>query len=479
MEINRRNFMKKAAVAGLATAAMTASRITEATASDKSKKKPVPAATDRIRTGLIGVGNRGQGHLRTSIALAKADIVAICDISERSIGGAKKLLSDANLPEPKVYTGSELAFLEMLAKEELDAVIISTPWEWHTRMAVASMKSGAYTGLEVPASTTIDECWDLVNVHEETGIELMFLENGNYDRGFLAILNMVRQGIFGELLHCRCGYLHDLRGVKFNDGVEYDYVPGRPLKFGHDAYAEAQWRGLHSIRRNGDLYPTHGIGPIAKALDINNGNRFKSLSSFATKARGLKKYVDDYGGSNHPLAKIQWNCGDIVTSTISCANGETVIVTHDCNNPRPHVGDYFVQGTKGVWYGDWESIYIENQSPEKDKYERDERWISKYNHKYWREEGEKAAGSGHGGIDYMVLNDFFQAVKDKKPAPIDVYDAAAWSAIAGLSEMSISRGSIPVDFPDFTRGHWIRFKEEKVFALDEKFPMLPERFIKY
>jgi hypothetical protein len=277
MKINRRNFMKKASIAGLTTAAFSAVGIPDQLIKKKPAKKSASISTDRIRTGFIGVGNRGQGHLRTCLELGNADIVALCDISERSLSAAKKLLSGSNIPEPKIYTGNEFAYHEMLDKEDLDAVIIATPWEWHTRMAVASMKAGAYTGVEVPAATTINECWDLVNTHEETGVKLMFLENANYDKAFLAVLNMVRQSVFGELLHCRCGYLHDLRGVKFNDGVEYDYVPGRPLKFGEEAYAEAQWRGLHSLRRNGDLYPTHGLGPVAKLLDIHNGNRFITL----------------------------------------------------------------------------------------------------------------------------------------------------------------------------------------------------------
>ena len=477
--MERRDFMKKATIAGLSTAVITVPGISDPVTDQKTKKKTGKVDTGRIRTGFIGVGNRGQGHLRTCLGMGKADIVAICDVSERSLSDAKKLISTANVPEPRVYTGNEFAYLEMLEKEDLQAVIIATPWEWHTRMAVASMKSGAYTGLEVPAATSIEECWDLVNTHEETGVHLMFLENANYDKSLLAVLNMVRQGIFGELLHCRCGYLHDLRGVKFNDGVDYDYVPGRPLKFGKDAYAEAQWRGLHSLRRNGDVYPTHGIGPVAKVLDIHNGNRFTSISSFATKARGLKKYVDDYGGPNHPLANSQWNLGDIVTSTINCANGETVLVTHDCNNPRPHVGDYMVQGTKGLWHGDWKSIYIENQSPVQHTFENEESWIGKYNHSMWREEGTKAEGAGHGGIDFFVLNDFFNSVKENKPAPIDVYDAAAWSAISALSEMSIASGNAPVDFPDFTRGQWIKFRDEKVFAPDEKFPLLSDRFVKF
>ena len=202
----------------LGTAAISASGVTSAAESEQQKKKPAPAPSDRLRVGFIGVGNRGGGHIRTTLGMGNVDIIAICDISDRSIENAKRAISRAKAPEPKVYTGSDFAFMDMLAKENLDAVIIATPWEWHARMAVASMKSGAYTAVEVPACITLDQAWDLVNVHEETGVELMFLENGCYDRSGLAILNMTRQSVFGELLHCRCGYLHDLRGVKFNDG---------------------------------------------------------------------------------------------------------------------------------------------------------------------------------------------------------------------------------------------------------------------
>ncbi len=479
MKTDRRNFVKNATLAGIGSAAISVDNRTVAPLNQQQKKKISSVASDRLRVGFIGVGNRGGGHVRTTVRMGNVDIAAICDISERSLESARKTIANAKATDPKVYTGSEHAYMDMLAKESLDAVIISTPWEWHGRMALASMQAGVYTGVEVPACITVDQAWDLVNAHEQTGVELMFLENACYSRSGLAILNMVRQNVFGELLHCRCGYLHDLRGVKFNDGEVYDYIPGRPLKFGQDAFAEAQWRGLHSIRRNGDLYPTHGIGPVAHALDINNGNRFLTLSSSASKARGLKKYVDNFGGTNHPLSKIQWNCGDVVTSTVKCENGETILVTHDCNNPRPHDSDSLIQGTKGLWHGDWKSIYIENISPKKSQYEPDADWINKYNHKYWREDSEKAANSGHGGIDYMVLNDFFTAVKNKMPAPIDVYDAAAWSAISELSEMSIASGGIPVNFPDFTRGKWIRFRDEKVFAPDEKYPMQADRYMKY
>lgn len=479
MTINRRNFVKNAALAGLGTASISAAGIDNTIQKEKQKKKTTPADSGRIRMGFIGVGNRGGSHVRTTLQIGKADIVAICDVSERSIATAKKSIASANAPEPKVYTGSDMAYLDMLEKENLDAVIIATPWEWHSRMAVAAMKAGAYTGVEVPACITLEESWDLVNTYEETGVELMFLENACYSRDALAVLNMVRQNLFGELLHCRCGYMHDLRGVKFNDGLEYNYKPGQPLKFGKDAFAEAQWRGLHSIRRNGDLYPTHGIGPIAMMLDIHNGNRFTSLSSFATKARGLGKYVKDYGGANHPLSKIKWNCGDIVTSTINCANGETILVTHDCNSPRPKQSDFLVQGTNGLWSGDWKSIYIDGQSPVAHQYEDQEAYLAKYNHKSWRQTGENTEKLTHGGTDFMLLLDFFDSVINKKPAVHNAYDAAAWSAIAALSEMSIAKGNMPVDFPDFTRGKWLKFRDERLFAPDEKFPLNPERFMKY
>lgn len=479
MKINRRNFVKNTALAGLGTASAVAVGAGAITEKETQKKKPATPPSGKIRMGFIGVGNRGGSHVRTALRIGKADIVAICDVSEKSIATAKKNIAAANAPEPKVYTGSESAYLEMLEKENLDAVIIATPWEWHARMAIAAMKAGAYTGIEVPACTTLDEAWDLVNTYEETGTNLMFLENACYSRESLALLNMVRQDLFGELLHCRCGYLHDLRGVKFNDGVEYNYKPGRPLKFGKEAYAEAQWRGLHSIRRNGDLYPTHGIGPIAMMLDIHNGNRFTSISSFATKARGLGKYVEDYGGANHPLSKTKWNCGDIVTSTINCANGETVLVTHNCNSPRPKQSDWLVQGTKGLSAGDWKSIYIEDRSPEKHKWEDQEPYIVEFNHKIWRGTGEGTEKLTHGGTDQMLMEDFYDSVINKKPAVHDVYDAAAWSAIAELSEMSIAKGNAPVDFPDFTRGKWIKFSEEKLFAPDEKFMPVAGRYLKY
>jgi predicted dehydrogenase len=474
MKTNRRDFVKMGTVAGVGIAGMVLTD-SEAFGQKKEKsKEPVRHDPGLVRVGFIGIGGRGSGHVHDSITVGGVDVVSICDISQAAIDRVQAMVVKNGMKAPKAYTGSDHAFEEMLKNEELDAVIIATPWEWHVPMAIASMKAGVpYTGVEVSAANTLEECWDLVNVHEQTGNQVMIMENVCYRRDVMAILNMVRTNLFGELVHCRCGYEHDLRGVKFD-------VKTNELKIGKEAHSEAQWRGLHAVRRNGDLYPTHGLGPIGVYLDINRGNRFLTLSAMATKARGLSKFIDDHVSKDHPYHNINFNLGDIVTSMIKCANGETIIVTHDTNLPRPYSLGFRVQGTNGLWKGegggDWtdagEQIYVEGKS-KPHVWDKAEEWLTKYDHQYWREKGEKATGSGHGGMDFIMLNDFFDAVRNKKQVPLDAYDAAAWSAVSALSEMSVARGGALVDFPDFTRGQWI--KREPGFARDTQFPIAPER----
>lgn len=469
MKNSRRDFIRKSTYAGIGTMGLTLSG-SEMAAQENTKKKNKSAPDGGLlQVGFIGTGSRGRSHVHDTLSIEGVEIAAICDIQQGSLDAAKKIIAEKGRKEPRTYTGSEMAFEEMLKNEKLSAVIIATPWEWHVPMAVACMKAGVdYTAVEVSAANTLEECWDLVNVHEETGKELMILENVCYRRDVLAILNMVRTGLFGELLHCRCGYEHDLRSVKFNDGVNYNYQKGGALKMGNEAYSEAQWRGLHAIMRNGDLYPTHGIGPVANYLDINRGNRFLTLSAMATKSRGLHKFIVDNGGANHPYANINFNLGDIVTSMIKCANGETIIVTHDTNLPRPYSLGFRVEGTNGLWYNDGNTIYIEGKSKTPHEWDDSAEWTSTYDHKYWRERGKQAEGGGHGGMDFVMLYDFYDAVKNGKPVPLDAYDAAAWSAISALSEMSVARGGSLVDFPDFTRGKWI--KRKPAFAMDDKYP---------
>lgn len=474
METNRRDFIKKGTITGLGLSGLLLSK-NELLSQNPSDIRPkAKSGSTLIRLGFIGTGNRGCSHISESIKTGLVDIVAICDINPTSIDNAKAIISRNGKKEPKIYSGNEFAYKNMLKDEKLDAIIIATPWEWHVRMAVASMKAGVpYTAVEVSAANTLEECWDLVNAHEETGMQLMILENVCYRRDVMAILNMVRNDLFGELIHCRCGYEHDLRGVKFNDGEHYSYANGSDLKMGKKAFSEAQWRGLHAIRRNGDLYPTHGIGPVANWLDINRGNRFLTLSAMATKSRGLHKFIIDNGGTKHPYANINFNLGDIVTTMIKCANGETIIVTHDTNLPRPYSLGFRVEGTNGLWYNDGDHIYVEGKSKVPDEWDDSAVWISQFDHQYWREKAKEAAGGGHGGMDFIMLMDFFDAVKNNKQVPLNAYDAATWSAISALSEMSVARGGALVDFPDFTRGKWIN--QHSWFAVDSTYPIDPKR----
>ncbi|MCB0485485.1 MAG: Gfo/Idh/MocA family oxidoreductase, partial [Flavobacteriaceae bacterium] len=290
---------------------------------------------EKLRIGMIGVGLRGTNHLENLLLRDDVLITAICDIDKNRIDLCLSKITERNFSKPKIFGKDEYDYLNLLELKEVDAVIISTPWLWHTRMAVDAMKAGKYTGLEVSAANTLEECWDLVNAHEETGTHLMILENVNYRRDILAVLNMVRKEVFGELVHFRCGYQHDLRNVKFNNG-EQPYGGG--VEFGEKGISEARWRTQHSLLRNADVYPTHGLGPIAVMADINRGNRFVSLTSHSTKAIGLHNYIVSHpnGGENHPNSKLKWKQGDVITTTLETARGETIIITHDCNLPRPY-----------------------------------------------------------------------------------------------------------------------------------------------
>jgi predicted dehydrogenase len=446
--MKRRDFLKTNATIGLS---MTT--VGQTFAESKEERQ----FTDKkLRLGFIGVGLRGTNHLQN--ALYRDDIVipAICDIDTERIKIAEDLITKKGMKKPESYTQGEFAFLKMLERSDLDAVVISTPWEWHTPMAVAAMRAGKYAGVEVSAANTIEECWDLVNTSEATGIPCMILENVCYRRDVMAILNMVRQGIFGEMIHCQCGYQHDLREVKFEPNVE----------FGEKGIHEAKWRTAHSVYRNGDLYPTHGIGPIATYLDINRGNRFVSLVSTATKARGLHNYIVEKGGENHPNAKVEFKLGDVVSTLITTFRGETILVTHDTNLPRPYSLGFRVQGTKGLWMNDGNTIYIEGKS-QPHRWEESAKYIKAYDHPLWKKYQDKAEGSGHGGMDFFVLHAFIEAAKRKVPTPLDVYDAAAWSVISHLSEQSIAQGGAPQLFPDFTRGKW--FLRKPNFALGDEY----------
>jgi predicted dehydrogenase len=441
---NRRAFIKSSAVAGMGLALKPSSLLV----SDEAT----------IKVGVIGVGLRGQSHLELLLKRSDVEVVAICDIQQRMIDDSKKMIEAAGKKLPKVYDKGPQDYKNLLNQKNIDAVIIATPWEWHTPMCLDAMNAGKYAGCEVITGQTIEECWQLVHTSESTGMPLMMLENVCYRRDVMAVLNMVRQNIFGEIIHLQGGYQHDLREVKFNDGTN---PYGGGVEFGEKGFSEAQWRTQHSLMRNGDLYPTHGIGPIAMMIDINRGNRFTELVSYSSKARGLHEHVVKKGGEHHANASKEFKLGDVVTTMIKCANEETILLQHDTNLPRPYSLGFRVQGTNGIWMDVNKSIYIEGVS-KAHTWEPANTWLEKYDHPLWKKYGGDAQGAGHGGMDWFVLNAFIQAVKLKTNTPQDVYDAVTWSAITPLSETSIRLGGETMDFPDFTKGQWMYRKNNFV-----------------
>ncbi|MBT3848084.1 MAG: Gfo/Idh/MocA family oxidoreductase [Candidatus Marinimicrobia bacterium] len=447
-KVNRRNFIKTSAAVSAAAAVMPTSLFSA-------------TAEKRIKMGFMGTGMRGQWVLMLAAKYPEVDIPAICDIDDGMIESALKILKNAGKPEPRVYKNGDEDFLNMVKNEDLDGVYIATPWEWHHPMAIAAMKNGIHVGTEVPAALTVDDCWDLVNVSERTGKHCMIMENVCYRRDVMAVLNMVQQGMFGELLHCQGGYQHDLRHVKFNDGIN---PYGGGVEFGEKGFSEAKWRTQHSVDRNGDLYPTHGLGPVSPMLGINRGNRMVHLTSTATQSRGLHKYIVDQGGPDHPNADVKFKCGDIVTTVIKCENGQTIMLSHDTNSPRPYSLNFRVQGTKGIWQKDAQSMYIEGISPESHRWESEDSYLEKYDHPLWKKFENEASGSGHGGMDFFILRAFIETLKGADPV-IDVYDAVSMSVICPLSEKSIRLGSAAVKTPDFTRGKWKT--NQPIFGLNE------------
>lgn len=416
-----------------------------------------------VRIGFIGTGLRGRNHVNNILDHEAVECPVICDIDPEAVKKTQKIFEDKGLESPKVYSEHERSFEEMLEKEDLDGIIMATDWKWHTPICLKAMEEKVYVGAEVSGAFSVEECWELVNTHQKTGTHLMFLENVCYRRDVMAVLNMIRDDVFGELLHFRGGYLHDLRAIKFNDGEG-----GLAFGEGSGAYGEARWRTNHSKSRNADLYPTHGLGPIGTMADMNRGNRLTSISSVATKSRSLRNYVKEHpkGGEDHPYYDINWELGDIVTSTIQTVRGETIILTHDTNTPRPYSLGFRVQGINGLTDFDYHTrrVYVEGKS-NPHRWDDAEKWLKKYDHHLWKEYGKIAEGGGHGGMDYFLDRAFVESVRQEKAPVLDVYDGAVLRSITPLSQISIQNGGAPQAIPDFTEGQWVT--REPVFGIGE------------
>ncbi len=405
-----------------------------------------------VNIGMIGISGRGSGMLRELLKCDGVRVPAVCDKYEDRAENGKKIVEEATGTTPDVY----LDHKELLAREDLDAVFVATTWITHARLAIDAMRAGKHVAMEVGGAASVEECWQMVRASEETGKFCMLLENCCYDRKEMAIYNMVKQGIFGEIIHMQGGYQHDLRD-EISLGRENRH--GRLFNFQH---------------RNGELYPTHQLGPISKVLDINRGNRYLSVSSFATKSRGLNLWIKENKGEDYDLANYAFNQGDIVTTVLKCANGETVVLTHDCSLPRHYSRAYRVQGTKGIYMEDGNTLFIEGLTKHEEGNwmhpgEDFDNYLEQFEHPLWKKYQIDGVHEGHGGMDYLVLSAFAESVRlDSKP-PIDVYDAATWMAVTCLSEESIAIGGAPVPFPDFTNGMWIDREPYRrgIFCLDE------------
>jgi predicted dehydrogenase len=437
--MKRREFIKTGAVAAVGFSILPSGSLFAGT-------------NGKVRLGYIGVGARGMSHISEGLLRDDVEIVAICDTQERSLKICRERIAKSGKPAAKEYTGGLDAYKGLLDRKDIDAVIIATPWQFHHPQAIDAMKAGKYVGCEVIAGLSVDDHWDIVHTSEKTGIPYMTLENVCFRRDVMAALNMSRQGLFGELVHLEGGYQHNLRGVLFNNGKQ---ISGGGVEFGPNALSEAQWRTQFNIDQDGDLYPTHGAGPVM--------HNITNLVSFSSKARGLASYVEEQAPGN-PNAKINYKNGDVVQTMLNCANGETVMLTHDTHLPRPYSLGFRIQGTKGIWMDVSKSIYIENQT-KNDEWEPVKEWFEKYDHPLWKKYDKEAAGAGHGGMDWFVFNAFIQSVKQKKQTPIDVYDSVTMSVIAPLSTKSIAEGNKPQEFPDFTKGKWKT--RTNTFALDD------------
>ncbi|HAK54015.1 MAG TPA: hypothetical protein DCP38_00835 [Acidobacteria bacterium] len=390
---------------------------------------------DEVRIGYVGVGLQGSSHCRNLLRIDGARLVALCDVVEDKVARMQASVEDAGYPRPRAYVRGERDFERMCQEEDLDLVYTATPWRWHVPVCVAAMTNGKHAATEVPAAVTVDDCWQLVETAERTQKHCVMMENVNYGRAEMMVFNMVRQGLLGEIVHGECGYLHDLRSVKFEDANE------------------GLWRRAHSVARNGNLYPTHGLGPVANCMEINRGDRFDYLVSMSSNARGLQEYAETHFPPDAPERGERYALGDVNVSLIRTANGRTIFLSHDTNLPRPYSRINLVQGTRGLFQGYPDRVYVEGRSAEHE-WDRAEDYYDEYEHPLWREIGGSSRDAGHGGMDFLEDYRLIKCLREGRPTDMNVYDAAALSAVSELSERSVADGSRPQAFPDFTRGRW-------------------------
>ena len=390
---------------------------------------------ETVRLGIVGVGGRGTSLLREFLDVPGVRVTAVCDLVPSQTEKARALCVKKKQAAPEAYTNGERDFENLVKRDDVDLVLIATPWEWHVPMALAALGAGKHAAVEVPAATTIDDCWALVRASEKARRHCVMIENCCYGESELTVLNMVRAGLLGEVKHGEAAYIHDLRKLLFEDK------------------GEGLWRRLPHQTRNGNLYPTHGLGPVAAYMDIHRGDRFEYLVSMSSTEGGLTKWREDRVPRDSPKWKESYACGDMNTSLIRTAKGRTIVLQHDVCSPRPYDRINLVSGTKGCFRDYPPRIYLDGQKGG-EKWAALKKHKDRYEHALWKQLGKRARSGGHGGMDYLMCWRLVQCMREGLAPDMDVYDAAAWSAPGPLSEQSVAQGSAPVPFPDFTRGRW-------------------------
>jgi predicted dehydrogenase len=431
---DRREFLKRSTATGLGSLGLLGAGCSQ-------MNRPAPAAAGRtkpldvVRIGYVGVGGMGMNHVRNLLRIEGAEIRAVCDITEDKVNAAAKAVEEAGKPRPRTYCAGPQGYLKLCEQEDLDLVYNATPWQFHTPICLAAMRAGKHAATEVPAAISEEECWALVETSERTGLHCVMMENCCYDRSEMMVLNMVRKGLFGELLHGACGYLHDLRNIKFSD------------------HGEGLWRLEHSARRDANLYPTHGLGPVSQYMNVNRGDRLDYLVSMSSPSRGLNLYAAEKFGADSPQARRKYALGDVNLTLIKTALGRTIYLVHDCDTPRPYSRINMIQGTKGLFEGFPDRIHIEGRT-QGHEWESLEGYMKEFEHPLWKRMRERAKGAGHGGMDFIEDFRLIECLRAGGSLDFDVYDAATWSVITALTERSVRSRSRSVDVPDFTRGRW-------------------------
>ncbi len=405
---------------------------------------------ETVRCAFIGVGSRGPGHAHQIAEIEGTEIVAISDLYEdlamKTANACKERGKGTRHQNIATYFGDENLWKKMLADVKPDAVIIATPWRLHAPMVIEAMKNGAHAFVEVPIGINLKEMWEIVNTSEKTGKHCMMMENVNYGREELLYLNMCRQGVIGELLHGEAAYIHELR-TQMND-VER---------------GTGSWRTYHYSKRNGNLYPTHGLGPVAQYMNLARGeDYFSRIVAFSSPAKGRNAWAKSHFPPEHKWNQLDFQGGDINTSIIKTGIGRTIMVQWDETSPRPYTRHNLIQGTKGTLAGFPARIALEGGV--EGVTETHHEWVEgeklhaiyeKYEHPLYVRLGELAKKmGGHGGMDFIMLYRIIECLRKGLPMDQNVYEGCFWSAVGPLSEDSVAQDGSPQVFPDFTRGEW-------------------------